>query len=198
MSRLRVGVLVSGRGSNLESLVQAAKDPLYPARVVVVCANRECPALEIAKKAGITRRLLPLAKYADREARDRAMAQILLEHDVELVVCAGYDAILERPFTRRFKGRIINIHPSLLPEFAGTMDAVAMALEAGVAETGCTVHIVTDDIDAGPILAQRRVEVRPDDTVESLRQRIQAEEHSLLPELVKGIAGQPLPLPLPR
>jgi phosphoribosylglycinamide formyltransferase 1 len=195
VSRLRVGVLVSGRGSNLEALIQAAKDPLYPARVAAVCANRECPALEIARKAGITRHLFRLAKYPDRETRDRAMAQTLKDHDVELVVCAGYDAILEKPFTRRFAGRIINIHPSLLPEFAGTMDGVAMALAAGVAETGCTVHVVTDDIDAGPILAQRRVEVRPDDTVESLRQRIQAEEHALLPDLVKKIAGQPLPLP---
>jgi len=194
VSRLRVGVLVSGRGSNLEALVRAGKDPLYPARVVAVCANRECPALEIAKKAGITRQLFPLSKYADREARDRAMAQLLQAHDVELVVCAGYDAILEKPFIRRFKGRIINVHPSLLPEFAGTMDAVAMALEAGVTETGCTVHIVTDDVDRGPILAQRRVEVRPDDTVESLRERIQAEEHVLLPAVVKRLAGQPLPI----
>ena len=196
MSRLRVGVLVSGRGSNLEALVQAGKDPLYPARVVVVCANRDCRALEIAKRAGITRRVFPLSKYADRDARDRAMAQLMQDHDVELVVCAGYDAILEKTFTRRFLGRIINIHPSLLPEFAGTMDAVAMALEAGVTETGCTVHLVTDDVDAGPILAQRRVEVRSDDTLERLRERIQAEEHLLLPVLVKRMAGQPLPLPV--
>lgn len=196
MSRLRVGVLVSGRGSNLEALVQAGKDLLYPARVVVVCANRECRALEIAKKAGITRQLFPLSKYADRDARDRAMAQLMQDHDVELVVCAGYDAILEKAFTRRFTGRIINIHPSLLPEFGGTMDAVAMALEAGVTETGCTVHLVTDDVDAGPILGQRRVAVRPDDTLESLRERIQAEEHVLLPVLVKRMAGQPLPLPV--
>ncbi len=196
MSRLRVGVLVSGRGSNLEALIQSARDPLYPARVAVVCANRECPALEIARKAGITRQLFPVSKYADREARDRAMAQLLQDHGVELVVCAGYDAILERAFTRRFQGRIINIHPSLLPAFAGTMDAVAMAIEAGVSETGCSVHVVTDDLDAGPVLAQRRVEVRSDDSVESLRKRIQAEEHVLLPVLVKRIAGQPLPLPV--
>ena len=194
MSRLRVGVLVSGRGSNLQALIEAAKDPLYPARVVMVCANRDCSALEIAKKAGISRRVFRLAKYPDREARDRDMARTLREHGVELIVCAGYDAILERPFTREFVGRIINLHPSLLPEFAGTMDAVTMALEAGVAETGCTIHVVTKDVDQGPILAQRRVEVRPDDTVESLRDRIQAEEHSLLPEVVRRLAGQPLPL----
>jgi phosphoribosylglycinamide formyltransferase-1 len=185
---------VSGRGSNLQALIQAAKDPMYPALVVAVCANRDCPAIEIAKKGGITRQLFPLSKYADREARDRAMAQLLEDHAVELVVCAGYDAILDRAFTRRFAGRIINIHPSLLPDFAGTMDAVAMALEAGVAQTGCTVHIVTDEVDRGPILAQRRVAVRSDDTVESLRQRIQAEEHALLPVVVKRIAVQRHPL----
>ena len=194
MSRLRVGVLVSGRGSNLQALIEAAKDPMYPARVVMVCANRDCAALELAKKAGISREVFRLANFPDRKARDLAMGKTLRMHDVELVVCAGYDAILERVFTRQFEGRIVNIHPSLLPDFAGTMDAVAMALQAGVKETGCTVHLVTDDVDQGPILAQRRVEVLPDDTVESLRERIQAEEHLLLPVVVKRLAGQPLPL----
>jgi phosphoribosylglycinamide formyltransferase-1 len=196
MSRLRVGVLVSGRGSNLQALIDAGKDPMYPARVVMVCANRDCAALELAKKAGISREIFRLASFPDRKARDLAMAKTLRMHDVELVVCAGYDAILERAFTRQFEGRIINIHPSLLPEFAGTMDAVAMALQAGVTETGCTVHVVTDDVDQGPILAQQRVEVRADDTVEGLRERIQVEEHALLPVVVKRLAGQPLPLPL--
>jgi len=194
VSRLRVGVLVSGRGSNLQALIEAGKDPMYPARVVMVCANRDCAALELAKKAGVSREVFRLANFADRKARDLAMAKTLRTHDVELVVCAGYDAILERAFTRQFEGRIINIHPSLLPDFAGTMDAVAMALQSGVKETGCTVHLVTDDVDQGPILAQRRVEVHPDDTVESLRERIQAEEHALLPVVVKRLAGQPLPL----
>jgi len=196
VSRLRVGVLVSGRGSNLQALIEAGKDPMYPARVVMVCANRDCAALELAKKASISREVFRLANFPDRKARDLAMGETLRMHDVELVVCAGYDAILERVFTRQFEGRILNIHPSLLPDFAGTMDAVAMALQAGVKETGCTVHLVTDDVDQGPILAQRRVEVRPDDTVESLRERIQAEEHTLLPALVKRLAGQPLPLTL--
>jgi len=194
VSRLRVGVLVSGRGSNLQALIEAGKDPMYPARVVMVCDNRDCVALELAKKAGISRELFRLANFPDRKARDLAMGKTLRMHDVELVVCAGYDAILERVFTRQFEGRILNIHPSLLHDFAGTMDAVAMALQAGVKETGCTVHLVTDDVDQGPILAQRRVEVRPDDTVESLRERIQAEEHLLLPVVVKRLAGQPLPL----
>jgi phosphoribosylglycinamide formyltransferase-1 len=196
MSRLRVGVLVSGRGTNLQALIEAGKDPIYPARVVMVCANRDCAALELAKKAGVSREVFRLANFPDRKARDLAMAKTLRLHDVELVVCAGYDAVLEHAFTRQFEGRIINIHPSLLPDFAGTMDAVAMALQAGVPETGCTVHLVTDDVDQGPVLAQRRVEVRPDDTVESLRARIQTEEHTLLPVVVKRLASQPLPLAL--
>ena len=158
-------------------------------------ANRDCPALEVAKKAGISRQVFRLGAFPDRKARDWEMVRVLRQHGVELVVCAGYDAILERAFTREFEGRIINIHPSLLPEFAGTMDAVRMALNAGVAETGCTIHVVTKDVDQGPILAQRRVEILPDDTVESLRERIQAEEHGLLAEVVRRLAGQPLPLP---
>jgi phosphoribosylglycinamide formyltransferase 1 len=194
VSRLRVGVLVSGRGSNLGALVQAANDPAYPARIVLVCANRECPALDVAKRAGLAHQIFRQAAYPDRKARDQAMSRALHSHDAELVVCAGYDAILEGVFTRTFAGRIINVHPSLLPDFAGTMDAVAMALEAGVAETGCTIHVVTDDVDHGPILAQHRVAVRPDDTVDSLRARIQAEEHILLPAVVKQLAGQLLPI----
>ncbi len=192
--KLRVGVLVSGQGSNLRALIEATKDPLYPARVVAVCANHECPALEIAKKHRISRQVFRLVDFEDRKHRDLAMAKMLRFHGADLIVCAGYDAILDRAFIRAFPGRIINIHPSLLPEFSGTMNAVAMALEAGVTETGCTIHVVTNDVDQGPIIAQRRVEVRPDDTVESLRERIQAEEHILLPVVVKRIAGQPLPL----
>ena len=194
MSRLRVGVLVSGQGSNLQALINAAKDPLYPARVVLVCANKPCPALDIAKKAGISRQVLRLVDYADRKRRDLAMARVLRDHDVDLIVCAGYDSVLEHAFVREYEGRIINIHPSLLPDFAGTMDAVQMALDAGVPETGCTIHVVTDNVDRGPILEQRRVEIKPGDTVESLRRKIQAEEHQLLPQVVRKIAGQVLPL----
>ncbi|GAC1481550.1 MAG: phosphoribosylglycinamide formyltransferase [Candidatus Dormibacteria bacterium] len=196
MSRLRVGVLVSGQGSNLQALLQATRDPMYPARVVIVLANHDCPGLEHARKAGIMRKVFRLADYPDRKARDLEMAKTLRFHGVELVVCAGYDAILMPAFTRQFAGRIVNIHPSLLPAFSGTMDAVAMALQSGVAETGCTIHVVTDDVDAGPILAQRRVAIREGESVESLRARIQEEEHILLPVVVRRLAGQVLPLPV--
>ncbi|HEY0493794.1 MAG TPA: phosphoribosylglycinamide formyltransferase [Candidatus Dormibacteraeota bacterium] len=196
MSRLRVGVLVSGEGSNLQALLTATRDPMYPARVVVVVANHDCPALERARKAGVTRAVFRLADYPDRKTRDLEMAKTLRFHGVELVVCAGYDAILVPAFTRQFAGRIINIHPSLLPAFSGTMDAVAQALQSGVPETGCTVHIVTDEVDAGPVIAQRRVAILPDDTVDTLRARIHDEEHILLPVVVRRLAGQVLPLPV--
>lgn len=196
MSRLRVGVLVSGEGSNLQALLTATRDPMYPARVVVVLANQDCPALERAKKAGVTRVVFRLADYPDRKARDLDMAKSLRFHGVELVVCAGYNAVLVPAFTRQFAGRIINIHPSLLPAFSGTMDAVAQALESGAEETGCTVHVVTDDVDAGPIIAQRRVAINPADTLETLRARIHEEEHILLPVVVRRLAGQVLPLPV--
>jgi phosphoribosylglycinamide formyltransferase-1 len=196
VSRLRVGVLVSGEGSNLQALLTATRDPLYPARVVVVVANHDCPALERARKAGVTRVVLRLADYPDRKTRDLEIAKTLRFHGVELVVCAGYNAILVPAFTRQFEGRIINIHPSLLPAFSGTMDAVAQALQSGVPETGCTVHIVTDEVDAGPVIAQRRVAILPDDTVETLRKRIHDEEHILLPVVVRRLAGQVLPLPV--
>src|SRR5260370_42146064 len=133
MRRLRVAVWASGGGSTLRALIQPWKAPVSRARVVRVCANRDCRALEMAKKAGISRHVFRLADFPDRKSRDWAMVTMLRQHGVELVVCAGYDAILERTFTREFAGRIINVHPSLLPEFAGTMDAVSLALEACVA-----------------------------------------------------------------
>jgi phosphoribosylglycinamide formyltransferase-1 len=123
------------------------------------------------------------------------MADSLELHRVELVVCAGYDAILSRAFIERFEGRIINIHPSLLPAFAGSMDAIRLALEAGVEETGCTVHLVTNEVDAGPILAQSRVGILPGDTLELLAARIHAAEHRLLPEMVRRLALQRLATP---
>jgi len=194
MSELRVGVLISGKGSNLKALVDAAAEPGYPARVVVVCANKHAPGLEHARRALVPTAVFLREHYPSREARDLAMARALEEYEVELVVCAGYDAILASGFVRRFRGRVLNIHPSLLPAFAGCMDAPARALEAGVQETGCTVHLVTDDVDLGPILGKRVVPVEPDDTPERLHARIQVEEHRLLPEIVRNLANRSLPL----
>jgi phosphoribosylglycinamide formyltransferase 1 len=183
---LRVGVLVSGQGTNLQALIEARD---LPARIVLVGCNRaEAPAVGRAAAAGVPVCLADRAAVPRRVERQQRLLQALQAAQVDLVVLAGYDEILAPEFVAAFAGRLINTHPSLLPAFGGTMHAVAQALEAGVKVTGCTVHLVTDDLDAGPILFQRCVEVRDDDTLESLRARIQAQEHQLLPEAVRAFA----------
>jgi len=180
---LRLGVLASGRGSNLRNLVERGY------QVVAVATNRPSSgAAALARELGLRLGEFPQRRYPSCEARDGAMRDWLLEAGVELVVNAGYDRILSPAFVAAFRGRIINVHPSLLPAFAGGMDAVERALAHGVKLTGCTVHVVTDDVDAGPILLQAAVPVLPDDTVERLRDRIQAEEHRILPEAIELIA----------
>ena len=176
-------MLASGRGSNLRNLVERRY------RVAAVATNRpSCGAAAFARDRG-----LPLGEFSQRRfesspARDAAMRDWLLERGVEVVVNAGYDRILSPEFVAAFAGRMVNVHPSLLPAFGGGMDAVERALAHGVKITGCTVHIVTDDVDAGPILLQAAVPVLPGDTVDTLRARIQAEEHRILPEAIELIA----------
>lgn len=182
-SDLRLGVLASGKGSNLRNLVERAYS------VVAVATNRpSCGAARFARERGLALGEFSQRRFASREERDMAMQDWLRRRGVELVVNAGYDRILSPCFTAAFPGGIINVHPSLLPEFAGGMDAVERALASGVRTTGCTVHLVTDDVDAGPILLQAVVPVRPDDTVESLQARIHAEEHRILPEAIEILA----------
>jgi len=177
---LRLGVLVSGRGSNLRNLVAQGFE------VVAVATNRpSCGAAAFARE-----RSLPLGEFSQKafgssEERDLAMRDWLRSRGVELIVNAGYDRILSGSFITAFEGRIVNVHPSLLPAFGGGMDAVARALEEGVTVTGCTVHLVTEAVDAGPILLQAAVPVLPDDSEESLHARIQVEEHRLLPEAIR-------------
>jgi phosphoribosylglycinamide formyltransferase-1 len=177
---MRLGVLASGKGSNLRNLVERGLE------VVAIATNRpSCGAAGFARE-----RRLPLGEFsqktfASREERDAAMRDWLLEQRVDLVVNAGYDRILTAPFFGSFSGRIINIHPSLLPAFAGGMDAVGRALAEGVEVTGCTVHLVTEEVDAGPILLQARVPVLSGDTVETLHARIQVEEHRILPKAIE-------------
>jgi phosphoribosylglycinamide formyltransferase-1 len=180
---VRVGVLASGRGSNLRNLVDRGYD------VVAVATNRpSCGAAVFARERGLALGEFSQRRFASSEDRDAAMLDWLSGHGVELVVNAGYDRILSRAFVAAFAGRIVNVHPSLLPAFAGGMDAVERALARGVKVTGCTVHVVTDDVDAGPILLQAAVPVLPDDTVERLHARIQAQEHRILPEAIELIA----------
>lgn len=189
MSKLRVGVLVSGRGTNLQALLGACAAPDFPAEIVLVGCNRVgAPAIARAEAAGVPLCLADRAVLKDRRERQQLLLDALQGAHAELVVLAGFDEILVPRFVEAFSGRIINTHPSLLPAFGRSMHAVAEALEHGVKVTGCTVHLVTDDLDAGPILFQRCVDVLDDDTVDSLHARILEQEHQLLPYAVRTFA----------
>ena len=173
-----IGVLVSGEGSNLQALIDADLP------IVAVASNKPgVRALERAEAAGIETGVFGAADYETREARDTAMADWLAARGVRLVVCAGYMHLLLEPFLNRYAGRIVNVHPSLLPEFPGTQ-AIEDALAAGVATTGVTVHLVDHGIDSGPILRQEPVPVEPRET---LVDRIHATEHRLLPGVVQEL-----------
>jgi phosphoribosylglycinamide formyltransferase-1 len=174
-----IGVLVSGAGTNLQALLDAG----LPVRAVA-SNKRDAPAL--ARVPHLPTASFELRDYATRDARDTAMADWLAAHGVEVVVLAGYMHILTPAFLDRFADRVINVHPSLLPEFPGA-HAVADQLAAGVRESGCTVHVVDEGVDTGPILLQERVPVHADDTVETLHERIKAVEHRLLPRAVEEL-----------
>ena len=176
-----IGVLVSGEGTNLQALIDAGLP------IGAVASNRkEAPALERARSAGIPAATFSLDCHASREERDLVMATWLEDHGIELVVLAGYMQLLTSPFLDRFPERIVNVHPSLLPEFPG-VGAVEAALAAGVETTGVTVHLVDEGLDTGPVLRQEPVPVEPR---ESLAERIHAVEHRLLPEVVRELCAR--------
>jgi phosphoribosylglycinamide formyltransferase-1 len=187
---MRVGVLVSGRGSNLAALLAAeAAGQLAPAEIAVVISNRPgVRALDIARDAGKPALLVDHKTYgADRAGFERALLDGLAAHGVEAVVTAGFMRVLTATFIDAFPQRIINTHPALLPAFPGT-DAPAQALAHGVKLAGVTVHFVDAGVDTGPIIAQRAVPVLPGDDAGALHQRIQVEEHRLLPAVVRALA----------
>ncbi|MBJ7602832.1 MAG: phosphoribosylglycinamide formyltransferase [Candidatus Dormibacteraeota bacterium] len=174
-----MGVLSSGKGSNLRNLFSRGY------RVSAVGTNRPgCGAAAFARQQGLRLGEFSQRRYPSSLARDEALSSWLLQVGVDIVVNAGYDRILSEPMTRAFAGRMLNIHPSLLPSFGGGMDAVERALQHGVKITGCTVHLVTEAVDAGPILVQVAVPVLPGDDTQRLLQRIQAEEHRILPQAI--------------
>jgi len=177
---VRLGVLASGRGTNLRNLAERGYD------VVAVATNRpSCGGAAFARERGIPMAELPQKNFGSVQERDAAMRDFFKGHGVELVVDAGYDRIHSEEFVDAFKDRIVNIHPSLLPEFGGGMDAIEQALGAGVDRTGATVHVVTADLDAGPILIQEAVDVLEGDTPETLRRRIHEAEHRILPQAIR-------------
>ena len=178
MVRLRVGVLISGRGSNLQALIEAAADPGYPAEIVLVICNRpDAPGLQRAARAGIAHRVIA---GPDRAAFAAAADRALKQSGVELVALAGFMRLLDPGFVEGWHDRMINIHPSLLPAFPG-LHPQRQALAAGVRFSGCTVHFVRVEVDTGPIIAQAVVPVHDDDDEERLSARILGAEHRLYP-----------------
>jgi phosphoribosylglycinamide formyltransferase-1 len=187
-ARTRVGVLVSGAGSNLSALLDACDPPGIPAEVVLVVSNkRHCIALDIARDRGVDTVSLPVTDFAnDGATRDIAMVDALRAASVQLVVCAGYNRVLSNHVLAAYPDAILNVHPSLLPAFGGGMNAVEDALAAGVKITGCTVHLLAAGaIDGGPVILQAPVAVEESDDAETLRTRIHQQEWRLLPHAVE-------------
>ncbi|MFW6345046.1 MAG: phosphoribosylglycinamide formyltransferase [Halomonas sp.] len=181
----RVVVLISGNGSNLQALIDAqAHDELGGEIVAVISNEPEAFGLTRAREAGIDAVVLPHREYENRDAYDGALIKVIERHEPDLVVLAGFMRILTPRFVQRFLGRLINIHPSLLPAYQG-LDTHARALADGVDEHGCSVHFVTEELDGGPILLQAVVQVAEDETEESLRQKVHAREHLIYPIAVK-------------
>jgi phosphoribosylglycinamide formyltransferase 1 len=185
---LALGVLASGRGSNLQALLEACARPGFPARVAVVISDRErAPALEHARGAGVEALWVNPKDFGDREAFDLALVHELRSRGVGLVCHAGFMRILSPAYVRAFAGRALNIHPSLLPAFPG-LHAQRQALDHGAKVSGATVHFIDDGVDTGPIVLQAAVPVEPSDTEETLSARILVEEHRLYPEAVRLFA----------
>jgi formyltetrahydrofolate-dependent phosphoribosylglycinamide formyltransferase len=189
--RVRVGVLISGRGSNLKALIEATDYDSYPAEIVLALSNKpDAAGLEVARSHGVAAVAVDNRPFrGDREAHERALDEALRQADVELVALAGYMRIFTPWFVQAWAGRLMNIHPSLLPHFPGT-DTHARALAAGHATHGCTVHWVTEGVDAGPVIGFAEVPVFPEDTVQTLAARVLEAEHSLYPACLAEAARQ--------
>jgi phosphoribosylglycinamide formyltransferase-1 len=189
MTRKRVAILISGRGSNMAALIEAAKEADYPAEIALVVSNRaDAAGLARAERAGIATAVVDHTAYGkDREAFERALQAVLEAHRIDLVCLAGFMRLLSPWLVERWQGRMLNIHPALLPAFKG-LDTHRRALAAGAKVHGATVHLVVADVDSGPILAQEGVPVREDDTVETLSARVLEIEHRIYPQALKLLA----------
>ena len=187
--KIRVAVLISGRGSNMVALIEAAKDRAYPAEIVLVLSNRpDAAGLARAAEAGIPTRAIDHKAFPDRGSFDAALDAELRAADIDLVCLAGFMRIFTPGFVAGWAGRMLNIHPSLLPLFKGT-HTHAQALEAGVRLHGCTVHFVVPELDAGPIVAQAAIPVRQGDDPDSLAERVIVQERRLYPAVLALVAG---------
>jgi phosphoribosylglycinamide formyltransferase 1 len=190
MTRKRVGVLISGRGSNMVALVAAARDPAYPAEITCVVSNRPGAAgLGFAKAQGIATQVINHKDYATREAFDAALNDYLQAQKLDLVACAGFMRIMTSVLLEPWAGKMINIHPSLLPLYKGT-HTHERAIADGATVHGCSVHFVTAELDGGPVIAQAEVPVLAGDTADSLSARVLAEEHKLYPKALAMVASR--------
>jgi phosphoribosylglycinamide formyltransferase 1 len=189
MSRKRVAVLISGRGSNMVALIEAAKDKSYPAEVVLVLSNRpDAGGLLVARAAGIATEVVDHTVFGkDRTGFERALQAVLEKHHIDLVCLAGFMRLLTASFVGKWQGRMLNIHPALLPAFKG-LDTHKRALETGAKVHGATVHFVVPEMDSGPIIAQGAVSVQPGDTEETLAVRVLKVEHRIYPMALKLVA----------
>ena len=187
-ARKRVAILISGRGSNMAALIEAARAPDYPAEIVLVVSNRpEAEGLAYAQAAGIATAIVDHRHFSSRDAFDAALQEELDAARVEIVCLAGFMRLLTAPFVERWRGRLLNIHPSLLPALKG-LDTHARALLAGAKVHGCSAHVVTPDLDSGPVILQAAIPVLEDDSENSLAARVLAEEHRIYPEALRLLA----------
>ena len=191
----RVAILISGRGSNMAALIEAAKDKEFPAEISVVISNRtDAAGLDRAKASGIATEIIESKPFGkDRAAFEAVLEKKLAQHRIELICLGGFMRLFTAEFVRRWYGRMLNIHPSLLPSFPG-LDPHGQALKAGVKISGATVHFVIPETDAGPVVMQGAVGVRDDDTAEALSARILAVEHRIYPEALRLLASGRLKL----
>lgn len=188
-ARARVAILISGRGSNMAALIEAARAPDFPAGIALVLSNKaDAGGLALARQAGIATAIVESRAYPTREAFEAAMQARLASHRIDLVCLAGFMRVLSAPFAERWRGRMLNIHPSLLPALRG-LRTHERALAAGLREHGCTVHFVEPELDAGPIVAQARVAVLLDDDADMLAARVLVEEHKLYPQALAAVAA---------
>ena len=192
MRRVKTAVLISGNGSNLQALLDAASATDYPAEIVLVISNKaEAFGLTRAENAGVTTAILPHGNHASRESFDRMMDAALKSHDIELVVMAGFMRILSDWFVGQWQGKLINIHPSLLPKYKG-LDTHQRALDAGDTQHGATVHWVTAELDSGEVILQRSIPISAGDTAAALKERIHTLEHQIYPAALKQVASNML------
>lgn len=187
-TRKKLAVLISGRGSNMEAILKASRYQDYPAKISIVIAdNKDAKGLETAIKSGIEARIFERSNYQDKAAHESAIMEAIDASNADIICLAGYMRILSSKFTKTYEGRLINIHPSLLPKFKG-LDTHQRAIDAGESEHGCTVHYVNSEMDCGEIIAQAKVPVLKKDTADTLANRVLVEEHKLYQDVIHDLA----------